>query len=143
MGIFIQLITMGILFGNFHSEGVSMTELKFYTDGEKYYLNNEHGVTKEVDLSALSGEVSNIVFTEVSEDDYSIPFSYNDIANLISDNKTLIANLGNVCWLYLSRILYNQYGYNVYFITVATGGNNVIVQPFNAKTPNEHLKLLD
>ena len=32
-----------------------MYELKFYTDGEKVYLNNDKGVTKEVDLSALFG----------------------------------------------------------------------------------------
>ena len=32
-----------------------MIELKFFTDGEKVYLNNDKGITREVDLSALTG----------------------------------------------------------------------------------------
>lgn len=32
-----------------------MVELKFYTDGDKVYLNMDNGITKEVDLSAITG----------------------------------------------------------------------------------------
>lgn len=32
-----------------------MVELKFYRDGDKVYLNMDNGITKEVDLSAITG----------------------------------------------------------------------------------------
>lgn len=46
-----------------------MTELKFYTDGDKVYLNNDKGVTKEVDLSALFGEGGGSELPEYSGSD--------------------------------------------------------------------------
>lgn len=81
-----------------------MTELKFYTDGDKVYLNNDKGITKEVDLSALfgggggGGSGETLIFNLLLDDDTGMLYSNitaGEIVNAINAHQQVIGVFDN------------------------------------------------